>query len=325
MRKRYRPHFIVGGFGVLLASVWAVVTQPMLRRATECHADPVDPERLQAHVRMLSETFHPRGWEDVENLERTADYVAQELKQAGGEVSDQKYETSFGVTHRNVVARFGPDTPERIIVGAHYDAVDEVPGADDNASGVAGLLELGYLLGRTPPPLRVELVAWTLEEPPVFPTSDMGSAHHARALHEADVKVRAAISLEMLGTFLDEPGTQEFPAPVLEWVYPSTGNFITVVGRLGEGELVRTVKAAMRGGSELPVESINAPRWVPGVDFSDHANYWDRGYPAVMITDTAFYRNPRYHTSGDTADTLDYPRMAKVVQGVFCAVRALAR
>ena len=323
-KRRRVALLILGGLAVLLTSAWAAVTQPMSARASECQPASVDPARLEAHVRMLSETFHPRGWEDVENLERAADYIATELKQAGGEVSDQKYETSFVETYRNVIARFGPDTPERIIVGAHYDAVDGTPGADDNASGVAGLIELARLLGRTPPPIRVELVAWTLEEPPAFPTRDMGSARHAEALREAKVKVRAAISLEMLGTFLDEPGTQTFPAPVLGLVYPSTGNFITVVGRLGEGELVRTVRSAMRGATDLPVESINAPRWVPGIDFSDHANYWDHGYPALMITDTAFYRNPRYHTAADTADTLDYVRMAKVVEGVSCAVHALA-
>ncbi len=146
----------------------------------------------------------------------------------------------------NVIALFGPDTPERIVIGAHYDAAEELPGADDNASGVAGLIELGYLLGRTPPPMRVELVGWTLEEPPILPTKDMGSARHVAASSEAMVKVRAAISLEMLGTFLDERGTQKFPAPIFGLAYPSTGNFITVVGNLGEGELelVRTVKSA---------------------------------------------------------------------------------
>jgi Zn-dependent M28 family amino/carboxypeptidase len=320
------PVIILGGIGCLLTFAWAALTQPVLgRRAAACHPRQVEPERLEAHVRMLSETFHPRGWENLENLERVAGYIAAEFKAAGGDVSGQPYKTSFGETHRNVIAQFGPDTPERIIVGAHYDAVDEQPGADDNASGVAGLIELAHLLGESPPPLRVELVAWTLEEPPIFPTSDMGSARHASALRKANVNVRAAISLEMLGTFLDDPGTQSFPAPILRFVYPSTGNFITVVGKLGEGELVRTVKAAMRGATDLPVESINAPRWVPGIDFSDHANYWDQGYPAAMITDTAFYRNPRYHTARDTADTLDYERMAKVVQGVYCAVHALSQ
>jgi hypothetical protein len=129
----------------------------------------------------------------------------------------------------------------------------------------------------------------------------------------------------MLGYFTDMPGSQHYPHPLLKLFYPSRGNFIAVVGKLDQPLIVRHVKSAMRDASKLPVYSINAPRWVPGIDFSDHRNYWDAGYDAVMITDTAFYRNPNYHTPHDTPDTLDYTRMAMVVQGVYAAVLALAR
>ena len=200
-----------------------------------------------------------------------------------------------------------------------------LPGADDNASGVAGLIELAYLLGKTSLPVRVELVAFTLEEPPFFRTPFMGSAIHAASLKKQGVKVRIMFALEMIGFFSDASHSQGFPLSILRLFYPSQGNFIAVVGKLGQGSVVRRVKQAMRGPSLLPVYSINAPRFVPGIDFSDHLNYWEAGYEAVMITDTAFYRNQGYHTLQDTPDTLDYERMAMVVQGVYAAILASAR
>jgi Zn-dependent M28 family amino/carboxypeptidase len=290
-------------------------------------AVPVDAARLEAHVRALA-GFAPRDERHPENLDRAASYIRQELQraggQAGGRVEDQEFEVE-GETYRNVIARFGPETRERIVVGAHYDAAGPYPGADDNASGVAGLIELAHLLGKKPPPLRVELVAYSLEEPPHFASSAMGSAVHAASLKKQGVRVRAMIALEMIGYFTDEPDSQQFPAPFLSRLYPSKGNFITVVGKLGQRSLVRRIKKAMVRATPLPVESINAPTSLPGVDFSDHRNYWAAGYEAAMITDTAFLRNPHYHQASDRPETLDYRRMARVVEGVQAAVRELAR
>lgn len=291
-------------------------------RSPRPHAS-VNPARLEAHVRALAEDFVPRDENHPENLDRAAAYIGREFEQAGGAVEDQVFEIR-GTPYRNVIARFGPDTKERIVVGAHYDAAGPYPGADDNASGVAGLIELAFLLGKGSLPLRVELVAYTLEEPPYFASPAMGSAIHAASLKKQGVKVRAMISLEMIGYFTDEPGSQELPAPFLKLFYPSTGNFIAVVGKLGQGSLVRKIKNAMKRASPLPVQSINAPTSLPGVDFSDHRNYWAAGYPAVMITDTAFFRNPNYHAPSDTPETLDYRRMGMVVEGVYGAVKALA-
>lgn len=286
-------------------------------------APAVSAERLEAHVRALSEEFVPRDHAHPHNMNRAAAYIFAELKEAGGRVSVQDFEVR-GTTYRNVVASFGPEEGARIVVGAHYDAAGPFPAADDNASGVAGLIELAGLLGRESPRTRVDLVAWALEEPPFFQTRHMGSVAHAESLRRAGVRVRVAISLEMIGFFSDAPGSQRFPLGFLKAFYPSAGNFISVVGKLGQAGVVRRVKKAMRGASPLGVHSINAPRWVPGVDFSDHASYWDAGYPALMITDTAFYRNPWYHTARDTAETLDYARMAMVVQGVHAAVLRFA-
>jgi Zn-dependent M28 family amino/carboxypeptidase len=283
----------------------------------------VSLERLRAHVRMLADDLVPRDFAHPANLDRAAAYIREEFTRAGGDAWEQPYEAGRS-TYRNVAAAFGPDTRERIVIGAHYDAAGPYPAADDNASGVAGLIELAHLLGRDPPPGRVELVAYPLEEPPFYRTPLMGSAVHAASLKRQGVRVRVMMSLEMIGYFTDAPGSQKLPLAALRPFYPSRGNFIAVVGKLGQALLVRRIKRAMRSATPLAVHSINAPRWVPGVDFSDHVNYWDAGYPAVMITDTAFYRNPHYHTAHDTADTLDYARMAQVVQGVHAAILALA-
>jgi Zn-dependent M28 family amino/carboxypeptidase len=249
--------------------------------------------------------------------------VRDEFTAAGARVSEQPF-TVQGRTYRNVIASFGPEDGERIVVGAHYDAFGPLPGADDNASGVAGLLELGRLLGAAPPALRIDLVAYTLEEPPWFKTEHMGSYVHAQGLRKAGVRLRAMISLEMIGCFSDADGSQSYP-PLLGWLYPDRGNFIGVVSNLGSVSLLRRIKAAMASATDLPVESLAGPSFMMGIDWSDQVNYWNAGYDAVMVTDTAFLRNPYYHTAADTADRLDYARMGKVVQAVHRAVLELSR
>ncbi len=287
-----------------------------------CRAAAVDPAALRSHVEALVTRFGPRAFEHPENLERAAAFLAGALRSAGAAVSEQTYRVGDR-TYRNVLAELGPDTPERIVV-AHYDTAGDQPGADDDASGVAGLLELARLLAASPPPVRVVLAAYANEEPPSFGTEQMGSAVHARALADRDVRVRVMISLEMIGVFSDAKGSQRYPA-VVGWSYPSTANFVAVVGKWGQGNTVRDVAAGLRAGSPLPVETLSAPTFLAGVDFSDHRSFWAKGYEAVMVTDTAFFRNPRYHTPEDRPDTLDYARMAEVVKGVHSAVQAAAR
>lgn len=313
-------------FLLLLAAaiaLWAQVTQPIFPVDNKNAELRVDPQRLRDHVEMLSETFYPRNEENAENLARVAMYIKKVFEEIGVDVSLQTFKTN-GREYSNVIASVGPDTEERIIVGAHYDTAGALPGADDNASGVAGLLELARLLKDTPLPLRVDLAAYTLEEPPYFRNEQMGSAHHVKLLQEQGARVRMMLALEMIGYFSDEPGSQWYPLPGMYLSYPRVGNYIAVVGKFFGGANVRTIKRAMREASPLPVYSLNAPSSVPGVDFSDHLNFWKAGMPAVMITDTAFYRNAEYHSPGDTADRLDYTRMAMVVQGVYAAVLALA-
>lgn len=311
------------GVVLLLVLAWFWLTQPLLSRAKPNPVRTVDPARLEAHVRKLSVELSPRGIGHVENLNLVAAYIAGEFTQAGGAVSEQGYRVE-NRSYRNVIARFGPDTPQRIVVGAHYDAFGGLPGADDNASGIAALIELARLLGATSPATHVDLVAFSTEEPPYFGTTGMGSSVHALLLKKENVNVRAMLSLEMIGYFSDARGSQQFPAGILSAFYPSTGNFIGVVGRVSDGLLARRVKAAMSAASPLPVYAISAPSVIPGIDFSDQLNYWHAGYGAVMITDTAFYRNLNYHTPEDTPEKLDYKRMAMVVEGLYAAVTDLA-
>jgi peptidase M28-like protein len=309
-------------FASLVLSLWAAVAQPVLPRRPMA-APAADIVRLESHVRMLCEQLPPRDPKEAANLDRAAVYIRGQLVAARARVADQPFSVA-GSEYRNVVGSYGPEAAERIVVGAHYDAAAGLPGADDNASGVAALLELAYLLGQHPPALRVDLVAYSLEEPPHFRTPRMGSAVHVAALRGQDVPVRAMLCLEGVGFYSAAPGSQRYPIALLRLSYPSRGDFIAVVGRLADGWLVRRVKSAMRAASPLPVYSINAPAFLQGVDFSDHLNYWAAGIPAVMITDTAFYRNHNYHTADDRPETLDFNRMQRVVQGVFQAVRELA-
>lgn len=289
-----------------------LVTQPVLGRAPPWSGPRADPLRLAASVRGLV-GLGPRNTHS--GMERAAAFIREQL--SGYSISEQGYRFDHE-NYRNVIVSLGPRTPQLLVAGAHYDTAGPFPGADDNASGVAGLLEIARLLRERPPALRTELVFYPNEEPPAFHSRGMGSFIHASSLRPEEV--RAMIGLEMIGCFSEK---QLFPLSALKLLYPSEGNYIVVVGRPGDFALVRSVKRALLSAG-APVRSINAPRSIPGIDFSDHANYWNAGMPAVMITDTAFYRNPRYHTALDTPDTLDYTTMAKVVDGVAAALHALA-
>jgi len=323
---------------LLLAVVTAgcVVTQPFVQPVVS-QPPAVDPARLQAHVKHLSVDLYPRSHDQLRNLDLAADYIHQEFKASGGTVSVQDVVVQ-GVKYKNIVARYGPASGPLLVIGAHYDSHGDThrgaasprgytpdthtPGADDNASGVAGLIELAHLLGRTPQHRSIELVAYTLEEPPHFRTEHMGSAWHARSLRASGRDVELMLSLEMIGTFSDEPGSQHYPVPGMAHLYSNRGNFIALVSKLSDFGAMRRVKGVMAGATDLPVYSINAPLLIQGIDFSDHMNYWNQGYPAIMVTDTSFMRNKHYHLASDTHEKLDYQRMAKVVQGVHAVTQA---
>lgn len=277
--------------------------------------DPTLVERLTRHVRALSEEIGNRDLYELEKLERAAGYIEAQLTDAGYRVESQPY-TVEGKTVRNlIVTTPGVRAPaEVVIVGAHYDTCSN-PGADDNASGVAGLIELARLLAGTRTDRTVKLIAFTNEEPMFFQTESMGSRVYAKAARERHEDIRAVIVLEMIGYYSDRPNSQRYP-PLFGLFYPNRGNFLGVVANLKYGPLAKQVAQAFKRHSSFPVEWIAAPGWVQGIGWSDHWSFWQEGYPAVMLTDTAFLRNPHYHQATDTWETLDYPRLAAAVEGL---------
>lgn len=310
---------ILALLGVITLALWWWLTQPQWGQR-DPSAFSVGPAVLQQHVKTLSVDFHPRNYQNPANLRRSADYIAEHFRRHGARVYWQKVSTWAG-DYYNVIGIYGQGLGSRYVVGAHYDSSDLTPGADDNASGVAGLLELATLLGRHGSTREVHLVAWVLEEPPFFDSPDMGSHRHAALLRGHKVPIDAAISLEMIGYFSDEPGSQSYPVPgLMHLLYSTRGDFIALVGRHAERDLLARLKYAMRGRTPLPVYSLSAPPEMTEIGLSDHASYWKQGYPAVMITDTAFERNHEYHRN-DTWQRLDYRRMSQVVIGVYEALR----
>lgn len=298
---------------VLALAGAALVTQPVLGSLAASPERAV-PDALRRHVTDLTTNYSPRGADYPQNLEAAARYLLEHFNKAGARAGLQTYQARKR-TYHNVIARFGPEQGPLTIVGAHYDAfVDTgtLPGADDNASGTAALLELARLLGKSNVKTPVMLVAYANEEPPFFGSEQMGSAVHAQRL--GSHPVAGMICLEMIGYYAER---QSWPNWTFAALYPSRGDFIAVGGGWRDRHLVRHLKRALRGAG-MRAWSFTGPRGT--LDASDHRNYWAAGHPAVVVTDTAFLRNPHYHTRNDTAATLDYQRMARVVDGVFSAI-----
>lgn len=281
--------------------------------------------RLATTVRALSQEIGQRGYLDAERLERAAAYIEGKLRSYGYTVKRQPFAFQ-GKTYVNIIAESTGTDPEKkeiLVIGAHYDTVAGTPGADDNASGIAGLLELARLAAEKPLPRTVRFAAFSLEEPPAFGTEFMGSHAYAKSLSGEGVKVRGMISLEMIGFFCDRKDCQRYPLSCIGWFYPDRGDYIALVGNRDSKAFTKALKKAFSAVSSFPLETLNAPSFVTGVDFSDHRNFWKFGYPAVMMTDTSFYRNPHYHQESDTAEKLDYGKMAELVTGLDLALRGL--
>ncbi len=300
----------------LLLALAITLRQPVIGGLRWNGGSRADARRIERDVRYLTSTALPRSAAHPDSLHRTAEWIARSFRESGARVTVQSFHAR-GQTWENIVAELGPDDHSQplLIIGAHYDAFGEMgsrPGADDNASGTAALLELARLLGKAHPGTPLMLVAYTNEEPAFFGYEEMGSAVHASALARENRAVRGMICLEMIGYYTRE---QSWPTPLLSLLYPSHGDFIAVAGGWPDRELARWVKRGIMGAGGIDVVSFTGPRETS--DASDQRNYWSHGWPAVMVTDTAFLRNPNYHTMHDTAATLDYTRMAAVVNGVF--------
>ncbi len=281
---------------------------------------------LRHHLNVLCEEIGPRSMLNSDALEQAGGYIEEVLSGLGYTVQEQEY-TWMGCTFRNVGVQLPGEThpDEVVVVGAHYDTVPDTPGADDNGSGVAALLELARLCRGMHPGRTLHLVAFTLEEPPAFFTPWQGSRVYARSLYRNQKHVVAMLSLEMLGYYSDRPHSQRFPLFPMRWMYPNTGNFIGIVGNLRSRKVVRQVREAFQRGSPLPVETLSTSPLLPGVALSDHASFWRYGYAAVMVTDTAFYRNPHYHKPSDRPETLDLARLAQCVRGLVQVVVELVQ
>lgn len=278
-------------------------------------AGPWLRDRLRGHVEALAEGIGERNLWTPGSLAAAAGYVESTWERQGHTVRRQTWEVD-GTPCSNLEIVLGEPAREGVLlVGAHYDTVVGSPGADDNASAVAALLELGRLLGREPLARPLRLVAFANEEAPFFPFGAMGSRVYARRARRHGESIDLMISLEMLGFYDDAPGSQRYP-PLLRWLYPDCGNFLAFVANLANLRPLRRTVAAFRASSAFPAESVALPALVPGVSWSDHRSFWKQGYPALMVTDTAFYRNPTYHTAADRPETLDYEALERVTRGL---------
>ncbi|GAA4024357.1 M28 family metallopeptidase [Hymenobacter glaciei] len=284
---------------------------------------PADTVLLRRHLEFLTTTPQPRNHLHPAVLDSVAAYLTQQFRAAGAHLVGEQPYLVQGRTYRNVLASFGPVDGPRLVIGAHYDVCGEQPGADDNGTGVAALLELARLLGQQQNlPYRIDLVGYTLEEPPFFRTPQMGSYVHAAALKAAGVPIRGMVALEMLGYYDDHRGSQHYPIRPLKFIYGSRGNYVTVAQKFGNGRFGRRFARQYRQAAALPVKRFKAPAWLPGIDFSDHLNYWKFDYSAVLLTDTAFYRNLSYHEPGDTLARLDMRRLGLAVDALMATVLA---
>lgn len=322
MRKFARSHW-----KIIIAILLAIALATLTLETDSAAPAPDLSVRLRTHVEAIASREHNTA--TPHELEKAARHIETTLQGYGYQLRRQEYEAD-GQKVRNIevsVSSAAPGAkPERIfIVGAHYDSARGAPGANDNGSGTAAVLELARLL-QTMRPSRgteVKFVFFVNEEPPFFMGEEMGSMQHARELRKNGQNVEGALILETVGWYSQEKNSQKLP-PGLEKHYPSTGNFIAFVGTLESSALVRQALAAFKAQSDFPAEGLAAPAHVMGVTLSDHSSYNRQGYPALMITDTAFMRYPYYHTAEDTPEKLDYVSMARVVKGLARTIESLA-
>ena len=279
---------------------------------------------LRAHVETLASTIGNRSVGNYENLERAADYIRQTWKNLGYEVQTQEYQPSgyTEVVQNLYVSIPGARNNKVFVIGAHYDSVGtHCPGANDNASGIAGVLELSRLLRDSNSDVDLVFAAFVNEEPPFFMSSSMGSYVFAESFKKAGKDVVGMISLETIGYFSDTPGSQRYPFP-FSFFYPNTGNFIAFVSNMRSHRLLRDLIALFRTHAKFPSEGAAAPALVPGVSWSDQWSFWKFGFPAIMLTDTAPFRYPDYHLTSDTPEKLDYNAMARIVSGLEQVIRS---
>lgn len=281
-------------------------------------------DRLEVHVRKLADEIGDRHQEKPGSLEKSAHYIAGIFQEMQLKVEEQIYEVnSKPVKNLEVVIPGCTRADEIIIAGAHYDTFLGSPGADDNASGIAAVLELARKLKDMKLDRTVRLVAFTQEERPNGKNGTMGSQVYARRCREHGEKVVAMLALESMAYYSEQPGSQWYPPP-FSFIYPTVGNFIGFIGNVQSKWLVHRCLTKFRESVQFPSEGVASWEWVPGVSSSDHDSFWKEGYHALMVTCTAPFRNPHYHKDDDVADKLDFPKFARVVTGVEAILIDLA-
>ena len=277
--------------------------------------------QLKRDVNTLASKIGRRNIDNYPNLVAAKEFLDRELTHAGYTVREQKY-TVDGKTFSNLEVEIpGSSLAEQILViGGHYDSAFTSPGANDNATGAAAVLALAREFVGTKPQRTLRFVEFTNEEPPFFQTKNMGSLVYAQAAKERGDEIVGMFSLETLGYFTDTANTQKYPPP-LSWLYPSQGNFIGLISNLDSRELLRNTIRSFRAQAKFPSEGAALPSAIEGVGWSDHWSFWQQGYQAVMITDTAPFRDPNYHTWADTADNIDFEKLARVTDGISKVIR----
>jgi len=292
-------------------------------------AGPLSPdevvlrEELRANVQKLAGEIGERNMWHYAALNAAADFIEDSFSRAGLRTRRDSYETG-GQPCYNIEAEISgsqqgaavSSPPPIIIIGAHYDSVFGSPGANDNGTGVAAMLALARRFARAKPKQTLRFVAFVNEEPPYFLSGEMGSQVYARRCKERGDKISAMISLETIGYFSDAPHSQTYPSPGLGMLYPNVGNFIGFVSNVKSRALLRRVVTSFRKHAKIPSEGASLPAFIPGVSWSDQWAFWQNGYPAIMVTDTAPFRYPYYHSSNDTPDKLDYDSFTLVVSGM---------
>jgi hypothetical protein len=299
-------------------------------------AGPLSPdevalrEELRANVQKLAGEIGERNMLHYAQLNAAADFIEDSFSRAGLRTRRDSYETGGQPCHNIEAEISGREQgaavsrpPPIIVIGAHYDSVVGSSGANDNGSGVAAMLALAQRFSSAKPKQTLRFVAFVNEEPPYFLSGEMGSQVYARGCKERGDKISAMISLETIGYFSDAPHSQTYPSPGLGLFYPNAGNFIGFVSNVHSRALLRRVIALFRKHAKIPSEGASLPAFIPGVSWSDQWSFWQHGYPAIMVTDTAPFRYPYYHSSNDTPDKLDYDRFTLVVSGMEKVIQDL--
>jgi hypothetical protein len=330
-RRRFRVPVIA--LGTVVAAGW-VGLQPMIRMPGRSYRGPLPPltneeaglaSRLRGHVARLAGDIGERNVWAYDRLCAAAAYIEAALGSMGYAVARQEFDAmDRRVANLEAVRRGASRAGEIVVVGAHYDSVMGCPGANDNATGVAAMLELARAAAGRTPARTVRFVAFVNEEPPFFQTGRMGSLVYARRARARGDRIAAMLSLETIGYYTEAPGSQRYPAP-FGLFYPRQGHFVAFVGNVASRALVREAIGAFRRRAAMPSEGAAVPGWIPGIGWSDHWAFWQQGWPGVMVTDTALFRDPHYHLPSDTPDRLDYERLARVVAGLEHVVEELGQ